>query len=190
MARSSASRSVPEACGPYSATAKQRSGLAAGTASTGRLRPEGRRRLAFSIIAEAEGCALGQRREQAAHPATASVVVVSSQPLPFLSRLNIGAVSAEGGGRGQLERAERLRRPAAGRPRRAPSPPGSPRPTSPSAWIELPIEIAVGQMRRVLMQTGDEIEGAGADHEPGPVRDGEMLLACTRPRDAVVAREC
>ena len=47
---------------------------------------------------------------------------------------------------------------------------------APLRMVEVAVEIAVGQMRGALMQTADEIKRTGADHDPRPVRDGEMLL--------------
>jgi hypothetical protein len=42
--------------------------------------------------------------------------------------------------------------------------------------VEIAVEITVRQMRRALMQAADEIKRAGSDHDPRPVRYGEVLL--------------
>ena len=42
--------------------------------------------------------------------------------------------------------------------------------------VEVAVEIAVGEVRGALVQAADEIKRTGADHDPRPVGDGEMLL--------------
>jgi hypothetical protein len=42
--------------------------------------------------------------------------------------------------------------------------------------VELAVEVAVGEMGGALMKPRDDIQEDGADHDPGPVGNGEMFL--------------